>query len=347
MSVGAKKTDDQHGPMMFAGASGDENPFPQDAELVASVRRLVLEKNLGGLRQLEWLYDDHDHALWTYMVPDDRPSFTLSMLDEFELWHRGIARSFEEDAQALRFLVLGSRCEGVFCYGGDLNLFVSMIESGDRAGLREYGHRCVRILHNNRKALGRNLLTIGLVQGDALGGGFEALLSFDFIVAEKGTKFGLPEVMFGLFPGMGAHSFLVRALGSVAAERLIMSGETFLAEELHEMGLVHVLAEKGQGVDATRELIRREGRRHAGAVGARRARKIADAVSLDELETIVNVWADTALQLRKHDLRIMQRLASAQQRQRARENGAQARLERRSSTSNSEFVSGNGTALQK
>ena len=51
----------------------------------------------------------------------------------------------------------------------------------------------------------------------------DALLSFDYIIAERGATFGLPEVLFGLFPGMGAHAILSRKLGSAMADRLIVS----------------------------------------------------------------------------------------------------------------------------
>jgi enoyl-CoA hydratase/carnithine racemase len=71
------------------------------------------------------------------------------------------------------------------------------------------------------------MLTIGLVQGAALGGGFEALLSFDYIVAERDATFGLPEILFGLFPGMGAHAILSRKLGAAMADRLIVSNQTY------------------------------------------------------------------------------------------------------------------------
>src|SRR3546814_14577116 len=83
------------------------------------------------------------------------------------------------------------------------------------------------------------MLTIGLVQGAALGGGFEALLSFDYIVAERTATFGMPEIMFGLFPGMGAHALLSRKIGSAMADRLIVSNETYSAEEMYELGIVH------------------------------------------------------------------------------------------------------------
>ena len=111
----------------------------------------------------------------------------------------------------LRYLVLGSRVPGVFSLGGDLHFFAPDPRAGPR-GARRLRLSCVRILHRNLLAA-LPVVTIGLVQGDALGGGFESLLSFDVIVAEKGAKFGLPENLFGLFPGMGAYSLLGASSG--------------------------------------------------------------------------------------------------------------------------------------
>ena len=124
--------------------------------------------------------------------------------------------------------------------------------------LAAYGRSCIEILHRNWQSLDSEVITIGLVQGDALGGGFESLLSFDIIVAEKGTKFGFPEQLFGLFPGMGALTFLGRKLGTAKAEWLVRTGKTMTAEELYELGIVHVLAEPGQGIEAVKPLHRQE-----------------------------------------------------------------------------------------
>ena len=214
----------------------------------------------------------------------------------------------------LKFLVLGSRAPGVFCFGGDLELFQQLIREGDRTGLMQYGYRCVEILHRNMHALDIPMLTIGLVEGAALGGGFEALLSFDYIVAERGATFGLPEVMFGLFPGMGAHAILSRKLGSAMADRLIVSNETYTAEKMFELGIVHQIAEPGEGLQACRDFIDRSDRRHGGLVNARRAMKQTLPLTLDELKRIVDLWADAALQLREQDLKVMSRLAAAQAR---------------------------------
>ncbi|MBB3032762.1 crotonase/enoyl-CoA hydratase family protein [Alteriqipengyuania lutimaris] len=271
-----------------------------------------ISPELFGLRELRVEYDADTKSLWTHMVPKGRPSFTPSMLLDFERWQDLIEANFGPDD--LRFLVLGSHAPGVFCYGGDLALFRELIIAGDRASLVEYGHRCCRILHRNINTLGLPLVTIGLVQGDALGGGLEALLSFDFIIAEESASFGLPEILFGLFPGMGAHAFLSRQLGSIAAERLITSGKSLSADEMLGLGLIHEVVPDGAGEAAVQSFIEKNSRRHAGLLGSRMATKRSWDLSLLELTEITEIWADTALKLTERDLKLMGRLAEKQRR---------------------------------
>lgn len=279
-----------------------------------SALHATIPAELFQLKELDVLYEDASNTLWTFMNPEGRPSFTPSMLHDFESWQSIITQGFGEGGVPLRYLVLGSRAQDVFCFGGDLDLFQSLIRKGDRDSLVEYGHRCCAILHRNINTLGIPMLTIGLVQGAALGGGFEALLSFDYIVAERTATFGLPEVMFGLFPGMGAHALLSRKIGSAMADRLIVSNETFTAEQMYDLGIVHHLAEPGDGVNACRDFIKKSERRHAGLVGSRKAMKHVWGLELEELNRITELWADTALQLREQDLKVMNRLVSAQAR---------------------------------
>ena len=273
-----------------------------------------INRQLFDLNELDVLYQPESAALWTFMRPAGRPSFTPSMLRDFEDWQRLIVENFGSGQVPLRYLVLGSRAPGVFCFGGDLQLFERLIRSRDRDGLARYGYRCVEILHRNMNALDLPMLTVGLVQGAALGGGFEALLSFDYIVAERSATFGLPEILFGLFPGMGAHAILSRKLGSAMADRLIVSNQTYTAEEMYELGLVHNLAEDGNGLEACEAFIRKSERRHPGLVNARRAMKVTNPIGLSELKRIVDLWAEAALQLSDSDLKIMNRLTRAQER---------------------------------
>lgn len=289
-------------------------PLRSEAELLLerSAQRLAVPEELLNLNELDVLYDGDAGALWTFMRPAERPSFTPTMLADFERWQTLICETFGPSRLPLKYLILGSRSPGVFCFGGDLDLFHRLIREGSREGLTAYGYRCVEILNRNRHALHLPMVTIGLVQGQALGGGFEALLSFDFIIAERDAKFGLPEIMFGLFPGMGAHAFLSRKVGSAIANRMILSNETYSAEQLYEFGLVHQLAEPGEGIAAVRDFIAKSDRRHGGLVNARRAMRVSAKIEMAELYEIVDLWADAALQLREQDLKLMQRLADAQ-----------------------------------
>lgn len=284
-----------------------EESLVRDSESHAEI-----PSDLFQLNELDVLYDAQTKALWTYMRPSGRPSFTSAMLRDFEDWQRLIGSGFGAGKTPLEFLVLGSRAPGVFCFGGDLELFQSLIRAEDREGLTRYGYRCVEILDRNIRALDLPMLTIGLVEGAALGGGFEAALSFDFIVAERGATFGLPEIMFGLFPGMGAHAFLTRKLGSAMAERIILSNETYTAEQMYDLGIVHVLAEPGEGRLACEEFIAKSARRQSGLVKAKQAQRVSAPVSLKEMKAIVDLWAEAALELRDKDLKVMSRLASAQ-----------------------------------
>src|SRR6266446_10464889 len=129
-----------------------------------------------------------------------------------------------------------SRTPRVFNLGGDLALFVLLIKARDRDALAHYAKLCIDNMYPRIRSFScRNLTTISLVQGDALGGGFECALSSDVIVAEESAQMGLPEMLFNLFPGMGAYSLLARRLGVREAERMILSGRLVGARKLHEM----------------------------------------------------------------------------------------------------------------
>jgi len=247
------------------------------------------------------------------MRPRGRPSYNLDLLDDFHAWQRGILAAFEQRPSELRYLLLGSRTPGVFNLGGDLDLFAAKIRAGDRQALVAYGESCVRILHRNINCLGLPMLT-GLAQGDALGGGFESLLSFNVIIAERGAKFGFPVNIFGLFPGMGAYSLVARRVGGAFAEEMMLSGRIYTAEEMKDAGLIHILAEPGQGIAEAREFIQRNKRRHTGSRSIYQIGREVSPVTLEELDRVVQVWADACLQLRDRDFKVMERLVAAQDR---------------------------------
>jgi DSF synthase len=271
---------------------------------------------------LDTLISEEDRAFWCYMKPSERPSFTTQLLQDLTRMQAGIRQKFAHAAQAgtrpFDYFVLASRTAGVFNLGGDLVLFRTAIERGDREHLLRYAHACVDAGYANYAGYDNRVITIALIQGDALGGGLECALSCDMIIAEKSAKFGLPEVLFNLFPGMGAYSFLSRRIGPVRAEEMIMSGRVYTAEEMHALGVVQVLAEDGAGERETREYIARHRNRHNAHSALYQARRLVNPVTLGELRDVTELWVDAALRLTEQDLRKMGRLAAAQDRARDR-----------------------------
>ena len=216
------------------------------------------------------------------------------------------------------YYVFASRVPGVFNLGGDLATFADCVRSGNKALVHHYAQACIEIVYHNVHALHLPIVTIALVQGDALGGGFEKAMSFDVLVAEKSAKFGLPEILFNLFPGMGAYSLLSRKLDAVRAERLITSGELYTAETLFEMGIVDVLAEDGQGDFAVAEYIRKESTRHSARLAINQTRRRVNPLTMSELSDVADIWTEAVFRLSDVNLRKMERLAKAQARRMAR-----------------------------
>jgi len=86
------------------------------------------------------------------------------------------------------------------------------------------------------------------------------------------------------------------------------------AAELHEAGVVDVLAKNGEGEAATQDWIARNSRRHNGTQAVFRARQLVHPISRQELDSIADLWVDAAFRLGDKDLRMMARLVRSQMR---------------------------------
>lgn len=262
--------------------------------------------------------DTTNATCWCFMEPVGKPSYTHELMHDIGRMQAAITRTFgnlpSPAAAPFSWFVMASAVPGIYNLGGDLGHFAQRIRSGDLAAMKHYGHVAVEAIHRNAVAFDSPVVTMALVQGDALGGGFEHALSFDLIVAERSAKMGLPEILFNMFPGMGAYSFLSRRMDRRSAEALILSGRVHTAEELHEMGVVDVLAEDGEGQRAVLDYIARHNRKHNAHHAVYRARRRVNPVTLAELIDVVDIWAEAAVNLTEADLRKMDRLCAAQNR---------------------------------
>ena len=260
--------------------------------------------------ELDIRYDSDNRLAWYYMDVKPRMCCSLTLISEIQQWYKELADSAH--LERISYIALASRLPGVFNLGGDLNLFIRLIRDGDRAGLMHYATSCIDTLYQHYTHLDRDITTITLVQGDALGGGMEFAISSDVLIAERSAKLGMPEILFNLFPGMGAYSLLSRKVGETMAERMILGGCLYSAEQLYELGIVNVLAEDGQGEQAVLDYIRKEERAANGYRAFRQAKRYSNPVTYAELEQIATAWVDAALRLKEHNLRMMERLVSRQ-----------------------------------
>jgi DSF synthase len=279
-------------------------------------------------------FDAENGIMWYYMNARPRPCFTPELLADIRRCQRimeQVNRTALDKGQEIpiRYGVLASRWPGVYNYGGDLDLFVRLIREGDRKGLSAYAKACIDVVYPNATNLGLPMTTLALVQGDALGGGFESALSSTVLIAERSAQLGLPEVLFNLFPGMGAYSLLARKVGTVNAEKLIFSGRSYSAAELHEMGVVDVLAEDGKGENALHEFVKTHDRRRNAFQALYDVRQRYRPISYEELSDIAEIWVDAALRLGTKDIRIMERILKAQGKAQTRAGGTTAAQQKR------------------
>jgi DSF synthase len=271
-------------------------------------------------QQLTLEYDLETRSAWTGLKPHGRACFTLGLLSELGKRDKHFRANrhqgwVEGQVFPIEYQVVASAHPGVFSFGGDLALFVMLIKARDRAALLEYARACIEPAWQRLTHYDGSATTISLVEGDALGGGFECALTSDIIIAEEQVRMGFPEILFNLFPGMGAYSVLSRKVGQQLAEKMMLSGELYGAEELKDMGIVDMVVARGEGRKATFHYMVDNRKRANGMHGVLRCREFTNPISKDELMNICGVWADAALRLTDRDMRMMQRLVRAQLRQ--------------------------------
>jgi len=271
--------------------------------------------------QYETEFEPATGTVWGYFNPrEGTPCYSLGLLKDIlahdqKLVADGCQVELDGMRHPVNHYVTASRTRGVFNVGGDLALFSMLIKARDRDALANYAKLCIDNIYPRTQSFFSPTLTkIVLVQGDALGGGFECALASDVIVAEESAQMGLPEILFNLFPGMGACSLLARRIGLRAAEELILSGKVMSAADMHKLGVVDVVATDGQGETAVRNWIAKNAKRRNGMQAVFRARQFIHPVTRAELDGIVGLWVDAALRLGERDLKMMGRLVRAQER---------------------------------
>jgi len=268
------------------------------------------------LTQVRTRFEEEYGVMTYFMNPEPRPCFNKVCMSELHQLQSSLETMQGEviangKLNKANYLVLASDVPGIFNLGGDLSVFAELIRTKAREHLLSYAKLCVNNVWTFYD-MQASVTTISLVQGQAMGGGFEAALAAHIMVAEKSALMGLPEVLFNLFPGMGALSFLYRKIGMPAAEKMVRSGKIYTGEELYQMGVVDVLAEDGQGEYALNNWIKKNHRSLNSFQAINRAKQRVNPLTLVELYDITEIWVDAALRLDERNLKVMERLVRAQ-----------------------------------
>jgi DSF synthase len=269
--------------------------------------------------QLITEFDQDSGVMWCYMNPHPRPCFTPQVLHDLSRFLQVVRNKVSSDvrsfgASKLRYIVFGSYKPGVFSLGGDLRLFLDCINTSDRSRLSDYMKLSIEVMYSIYSNMNVPVTTISMIRGNALGAGFEGALSCDYIVSERNVQLGFPEVLFNMFPGMGAYSFLSRRLDPASVERMILSGRIYSAEELYDLGLIDFLSEGDQCLKDIAGFIKKLEKTSNTRRAILKIRNRINPVSFEEMLDVGEIWVDAAMLLSSRELKVMERLIRSQDR---------------------------------
>ncbi|TWI54737.1 enoyl-CoA hydratase/isomerase family protein [Halalkalibacter nanhaiisediminis] len=157
--------------------------------------------------------------------------------------------TYLKEQKDLRVLIYTASGEKSFCVGADLK---------ERKGMtNEQWHRQHDIFEE-AYAMIRNFQypVIAAVNGYALGGGMEMMLSCDLRIIADHAKVGLPEVKIGIIPGVGGTQLLPRAIPVGLAKEFLFRGNQIPAERAKEVGLVNDVVPASELIDKALEISR-------------------------------------------------------------------------------------------
>ena len=265
---------------------------------------------------LDFEYHPATRSAWMSFKADGPPCFTFQTLTDMANVRESLRVLNASDRNQhfpVHYVALASNKPGVFSLGGDLAMFSRAIRQGEHAMLRAYAHACIDVVHGMFSAYGLPVITVGVLSGQALGGGLESALAQDVLFADEAATLGVPEVAFNTFPGMGAVTLLTRRIGAARAERVITGGEAHTAHEMLALGIVDRVASVGTAKAAALDWMVEGGdERRVRRLAITQARRTCFPVTWEELINIVDVWTDCSCDVTPQDLRHMDRLVAAQ-----------------------------------
>ncbi|BAV08991.1 enoyl-CoA hydratase [Filimonas lacunae] len=166
-------------------------------------------------------------------------TITINRPDKLNALNRDVINGLSEALNEvynnpdIKSAILTGAGNKAFVAGADISEFTEL----DAAGGEELARRGQQLVFDKIENSPKPI--VAAVNGYALGGGCELALACHFIIASDNARFGQPEVNLGLIPGYGGTQRLTQAVGKGRAMQLIMTGETFAAQQAMEYGVVN------------------------------------------------------------------------------------------------------------
>lgn len=178
-------------------------------------------------------------ALVTLDRPDKLNALTLAMYDELS---DAFDSARDDDSVAAVVLTGSGRA---FCVGADLTESIPALSEG-RFNISRWDGA-----HQKHSTLDKPVICA--INGLALGGGFEIMLSTDLRIASSSARFGLPEPKVGVVPAGGTLARLTRQISYARAMELLLRAEPIDASTALDFGLVNRVVPADQVVGTALE----------------------------------------------------------------------------------------------
>ena len=208
------------------------------------VLELGPEPQAGPYRNFK-LTRDSDGIAWLLFDREGTSANTLSasVLEEFET----VIAALEQDRPA--GIVIRSAKPSGFIAGADVNEFRGVTDPREVESQMARAHAVVDRL----EAL--KVPSVAVIHGFCLGGGLEVVLACNTRIAIDNARFGFPEVMLGLHPGLGGTARFTHLVSPLEAMTMMLTGKTIDARKAKSLGLADAVTQERHVRNAVKDAI--------------------------------------------------------------------------------------------
>jgi 3-hydroxyacyl-CoA dehydrogenase/enoyl-CoA hydratase/3-hydroxybutyryl-CoA epimerase len=213
--------------------------------LADRVLELGPKPDAGGLYRNFKLTRDADGIAWLLFDRDGASANTLSsdVMEEF-----GTVLAALESQRPAGIVIRSAKPSG-FIAGADVNEFRGATDPRAVETLIGRAHVIIDRLETLK------IPTVAVIHGFCLGGGLEVALACASRIAIDGARFGFPEVMLGLHPGLGGTARFTHLVNPMQAMSLMLTGKTIDARKARSLGLVDAVTQERHVRNAVKDAV--------------------------------------------------------------------------------------------